>query len=269
MTALVSVSHGNTSTSFAWGTRVYTSGGVFTLSSTAPSAGVFFSSASLLIPSYAFVYLFATFHCLLLTCVNQSCESEWLVDSQASVSMWLSQQLSHMSVDKWAGSAVADVADALPAGAMWTPSLDVTPWPHLGPTLLHVSLLERVLQNKRISTTFKKCIFHRRWFHSFLFYYFFLTKLNTCFSQSTWTSDFTELKKYFPCLRQIPTWRRPLLQRCRRLFRRRRRGSSATTTWTAPTSAITFCHTTPPSRSAAARWERAGETTVRSTPVLL
>lgn len=39
------------------------------------------------------MYLFATFHCLLLTCVNQSCESEWCVDSYASVSIWLSQQL--------------------------------------------------------------------------------------------------------------------------------------------------------------------------------
>lgn len=52
-----------------------------------------FSSASALNPNYAFVYLFATFHCLLLTCVNQSCESEWCVDSHASVSIWLSRQL--------------------------------------------------------------------------------------------------------------------------------------------------------------------------------
>lgn len=52
-----------------------------------------FSSAPALNPSYAFVYLFATFRCLLLTCVNQSCESEWCVDSQASVSIWLSRQL--------------------------------------------------------------------------------------------------------------------------------------------------------------------------------
>ena len=36
----------------------------------------------------------------------------------------------------------------------------------------------------------------------------------------------------------------------------------------APTSATTFCLATPPSRSAAARWGRAGGTTVRSTPVL-
>lgn len=67
--------------------------GVFTLSRGAPSAGMFFSPAWALNPSYAFVYLFATFRCLHLTCVNQSCESEWCVDSHASVSIWLSQQL--------------------------------------------------------------------------------------------------------------------------------------------------------------------------------
>lgn len=56
-------------------------------------SGDVFSSAWALNPSYAFVYLFATFRCLLSTCVNQSCESEWCVDSHASVSIWLSQQL--------------------------------------------------------------------------------------------------------------------------------------------------------------------------------
>lgn len=56
-------------------------------------SGDVFSSAWALNPSYAFVYLFATFRCLLLTCVNQSCESEWCVDSHASVSIWLSLQL--------------------------------------------------------------------------------------------------------------------------------------------------------------------------------
>lgn len=78
-----------------------------------------FSSAWALNPSYAFVYLFATFHCLLLTCVNQSCESEWCVDSHASVSIWLSQQLNSempelMPLDKWAGSAVAGEGNPLP-----------------------------------------------------------------------------------------------------------------------------------------------------------
>lgn len=52
-----------------------------------------FPSAWPLNPSYASVYLFATFRCLLLTCVNQSCESEWCVGSHASVSIWVSQQL--------------------------------------------------------------------------------------------------------------------------------------------------------------------------------
>lgn len=52
-----------------------------------------FPSAWALNPSYAFVYFFATFRCLLSTCVNQSCESEWCVDSHASVSIWFSQQL--------------------------------------------------------------------------------------------------------------------------------------------------------------------------------
>lgn len=75
-------------------------------------SGDVFPSARPLNPSYAFVYLFATFQCLLLTCVNQSCESEWCVDSHASVSIWLSQQLKGempepMPLDKWAGSAVA------------------------------------------------------------------------------------------------------------------------------------------------------------------
>lgn len=86
-----------------------------------------FSSAWALNPSYAFVYLFATFRCLLLTCVNQSCESEWCVDSHASVSIWLSQQLNGempepMPLDKWAGSAVAGEGNALPAGGMWMKS---------------------------------------------------------------------------------------------------------------------------------------------------
>lgn len=52
-----------------------------------------FPSAWPLNPSYASVYLFATFRCLHLTCVNQSCESEWCVGSHASVSIWVSQQL--------------------------------------------------------------------------------------------------------------------------------------------------------------------------------
>lgn len=66
---------------------------VFTLLSRTPSARDVFPPARALNPSYAFVYLFATFRCLLLTCVNQSCESEWCVDSHASVSIWLSQQI--------------------------------------------------------------------------------------------------------------------------------------------------------------------------------
>lgn len=71
---------------------------------------MFFLVPGALNPSYAFVYLFATFRCLLLTCVNQSCESEWCVDSHASVSIWLSQWINGempelMPLDKWAGSA--------------------------------------------------------------------------------------------------------------------------------------------------------------------
>lgn len=84
-------------------------------------SGDVFSSSWALNPSYAFVYLFATFHCLLLTCVNQSCESEWCVDSHASVSIWLSRQLSGempepMPLDKCAASAVAAEGNGLPAG---------------------------------------------------------------------------------------------------------------------------------------------------------
>lgn len=84
-------------------------------------SGDVFPSSWALNPSYAFVYLFATFRCLLLTCVNQSCESEWCVDSHASVSIWLSQQLNGempelMPLDKWAGSAVAGEGNTLPAG---------------------------------------------------------------------------------------------------------------------------------------------------------
>lgn len=66
---------------------------VFTLLSGTPSARDVFPPARALNPSYAFVYLFATFRCLLLTCVNQSCETEWCVDSHASVSIWLSRQI--------------------------------------------------------------------------------------------------------------------------------------------------------------------------------
>lgn len=85
---------------------------VFTWLSRTPSARNVFPPAWALNPSYAFVYLFATFRCLLLTCVNQSCESEWCVDSHASVSIWLSQQINGempelMPSDKWAGSAEA------------------------------------------------------------------------------------------------------------------------------------------------------------------
>lgn len=67
-------------------------GGIYIIKLRALSGDVF-SSAWALNPSYAFVYLSATFHCLLSTCVNQSCETEWCVDSHASVSIWLSQQL--------------------------------------------------------------------------------------------------------------------------------------------------------------------------------
>lgn len=85
---------------------------VFTWLSRMPSAWDVFPPAWALNPSYASVYLFATFRCLLLTCVNQSCESEWCVDSHASVSIWLSQQINCempelMPSDKWAGSAEA------------------------------------------------------------------------------------------------------------------------------------------------------------------
>lgn len=55
--------------------------------------GDVFPSAWALNPSYASVYLSATFRCLLSTCANQSCESEWCVDSHASVSIWLSCEL--------------------------------------------------------------------------------------------------------------------------------------------------------------------------------
>lgn len=48
---------------------------------------------------------------------------------------------------------------------------------------------------------------------------------------------------------------------------RQRRGRSATTIWTTRTSATTSCLTTPPRTSVAARRERAGATTVKSTPV--
>lgn len=85
---------------------------LLTLLSRTPVAWDVFPPASPLNPSYAFVYLFATFRCLLSTCVNQSCESEWCVDSHASVSIWLSQQINGempelMPSDKWAGSAEA------------------------------------------------------------------------------------------------------------------------------------------------------------------
>lgn len=91
-------------------------------------SGDVFSSAWALNPSYAFVYLFATFRCLLLTCVNQSCESEWCVDSHASVSIWLSRQLNGempelMPLDKWAGSAVAGEGNTLPTGGWRAMSL--------------------------------------------------------------------------------------------------------------------------------------------------
>lgn len=66
-------------------------GCIYIIERRALSGGVF-SPARALNPSYASVYLFSdTFHCLLLTCVNQSCESEWCVDSHASVSIWLSR----------------------------------------------------------------------------------------------------------------------------------------------------------------------------------
>lgn len=99
-------------------------GGIYIIKLRALSGDVF-SSAWALNPSYAFVYLSATFHCLLSTCVNQSCETEWCVDSHASVSIWLSQQLNGempeaMPLDKWAGSAVAGEGNALPAEGMWT-----------------------------------------------------------------------------------------------------------------------------------------------------
>lgn len=106
------------------GTCVHKLGGIYIIKLRALSRDVF-PSAWALNPSYAFVYLFATFHCLLLTCVNQSCETEWCVDSHASVSIWLSQELNGempepMPLDKWAGSAVAGEGNALPAEGMWT-----------------------------------------------------------------------------------------------------------------------------------------------------